>query len=54
MTFHLNLTFSLAEIVGRALPKNFDLSISGNDLNVTFCHIDFCPVEHFSDLQLEI
>ena len=43
----LEIDLFLWQIVDCALPKNFDLSTSGNDLKVTFCYIDFCHVEHF-------
>ena len=34
------------QIVGRSLPKNFDLSISGNDLKVAFYQINYYPVKN--------
>ena len=48
------IEFFLWQIVGYALPKNFDLSAKGNDLKVAFCQIDLCLVKHSSALQPEI
>ena len=46
----LELELFLWQIVGRALPKNFVLSIGRNDLKVALCYIDFCPTDHSSAL----
>ena len=48
------LELFLWQIVGFALPKSFDLFIGGDDLKVALWQIDFCYVEHFSALKLEI
>ena len=50
----LKIELFLWWIISHALPKKFILSTDRNDLKVAFCQIDFCPVEYFSTLQLEI